>query len=306
MGVHRCRRCQADSVIYMRQHRLALCEPHFVEWVERMTLGFIKKHRMFEPEDRILVAVSGGKDSLSLWSILLKLGYQADGLYIDLGIDAGCGYSKRSGEHVAKFALQVVPGAKLHLLDLAALYGKTVPEMAGRRKGGRRKLCSVCGLVKRHEMNRAARELGYSVIATGHNLDDEAAVLFGNVLHWEAEYLVRQSPVLPADDLGLVKRAKPLARFYERETAAYAIVGNIDYIVDECPFSLGATSLRLKEVLNSMEDRSAGTKLNFYFSFLRARDNSLFPGYERPDLKPCCKCGQATGASGLCAFCRLV
>ena len=123
---------------------------------------------------------------------------------------------------------------------------KRWPEMAERRKGGRKKLCSVCGLVKRHEMNRVARELGYNVLATGHDLSDEAAVLFGNVLHWEAEYLLRQSPVLPADGLGLVKKAKPLARFYERETAAYAIVCNIDYILDECPFSVGATSLRLE------------------------------------------------------------
>jgi uncharacterized protein (TIGR00269 family) len=290
----------------MRQHRLALCADHFSEWVEQMTLGFIKKHKMFEPEERILVAVSGGKDSLSLWSILSNLGCHADGLYIDLGIDAGCGYSKRSGEHVRKFADRVVPGAKLHYLDLAGLYGKTVPEMAGRRKGGRRKLCSVCGLVKRHEMNRAARQLGYSVIATGHNLDDEAAVLFGNVLHWEAEYLVRQSPVLPADGLGLVKRAKPLARFYERETAAYAIVGGIDYVLDECPFSEGATSLRLKEVLNSMENGSPGTKLSFYFSFLRAKEKNIFPDYERPALKPCRECGQPTVAEDLCAFCRLV
>ncbi len=306
MGVHRCRRCAADSVINMRQHRLALCEVHFVEWVEKITYSFIKKHRMFEPDDRILVAVSGGKDSLSLWRILLKLGFQADGLYIDLGIDTGCSYSKRSGEHVSKFAQDIIAQAKLHVLDLADIYGKTVPEMAGRRMGGRKKLCSVCGLVKRHEMNRAARDLGYTVVATGHNLDDEAAVLLGNVLHWEAEYLVRQSPVLPADGLGLVKRAKPLARFYERETAAYAIISNIDYIQQECPFSVGATSLRLKEVLNSMENSSPGTKLQFYFSFLRAKENSLFPGYKQPELHPCEACGQATTAPGVCAFCRLV
>jgi uncharacterized protein (TIGR00269 family) len=290
----------------MRQHRLALCETHFAEWVETMTFSFIKKHRMFDPDDRILVAVSGGKDSLSLWRILAKLGFEADGLYIDLGIDGGCGYSKRSGDHVRKFAQDVLPQAKLHVLDLAGVYGKTVPEIAGRRTSGRKKLCSVCGLVKRHEMNRAARDLGYTVIATGHNLDDEAAVLFGNVLRWEVEYLVRQSPVLPADGRGLVKRAKPLARFYERETAAYAIVSNIDYILEECPFSVGATSLRLKEVLNSMENNSPGTKLQFYFSFLRAREKSLFPGYGQPELHPCEKCGQATMVPGLCAFCRLV
>jgi uncharacterized protein (TIGR00269 family) len=306
VGVHRCRMCAADSVINMRQHRLALCEVHFVEWVEKLTASFIKKHRMFEPEDRILVAVSGGKDSLSLWRILLKLGFQADGLYMDLGVEAGCGYSKRSGEYVEKFAQNIFPEVKLHVLDVADIYGKTVPEMAGRRKGGKKKFCSVCGLVKRHEMNRIARELGYTFIATGHNLDDEAAVLLGNVLHWETEYLVRQSPVLPADDLGLVKRAKPLARFYERETAAYAIISNMDYMLDECPFSVGATSLRLKEVLNSMENGSPGTKLQFYFSFLRSKENSLLQGYKRPELRACEKCGQATGAPGLCAFCRLL
>ena len=306
MGVHRCRKCTADSVINMREHRLALCEIHFVEWVENITSSFIKKHRMFEPDDRILVAVSGGKDSLSLWRILLKLGFQADGLYMDLGIEAECSYSKRSGEYVEKFAQDIFPNVKLHVLDIADIYGKTIPEMAGRRKGGRKKFCSVCGLVKRHEMNRVARELGYTVIATGHNLDDEAAVLFGNVLHWEAEYLVRQSPVLPADGVGLVKRAKPLARFYERETAAYAIICNIEYIQDECPFSVGATSLRLKEVLNSMENGSPGTKLQFYFSFLRSKENSLLQGYKRPELCVCEKCGQATGAPGLCAFCRLL
>ena len=305
MGVHRCRKCAADSVINMPQHRLALCGEHFVEWVEKSTSDFIHKHRMFEPEDRVLVAVSGGKDSLSLWQILLKLGFQADGLYIDLGIDDGCGYSKRSAEHALKFARTISSGAELHVVDLAAIYGRAVVEMAGRRPGGRKKLCSVCGLVKRHEMNRAARELGYPVIATGHNLDDEAAVLFGNTLRWEVEYLVRQAPVLPSDDMGLVKRVKPLARFYERETAAYAIVSNIDYILDECPFSKGATSIRLKETLNLMESGSPGTKLSFYFSFLRARKKGLFPGYERPELHACEKCGQATGIPGLCAFCRL-
>ncbi len=298
--------CAADSVINMRQHRLALCEVHFVEWVEKISLSFMKKHRMFEPDDRILVAVSGGKDSLSLWRILLKLGFQADGLYMDLGVEAGCSYSKRSCEYVEKFAQNIFPEVKLHVLDVADIYGKSVPEMAGRRKGGRKKFCSVCGLVKRHEMNRIARELGYTVIATGHNLDDEAAVLFGNVLHWEAEYLVRQSPVLPADGVGLVKRAKPLARFYERETAAYAIINNIEYMQEECPYSVGATSLRLKEVLNSMENSSPGTKLQFYFSFLRAKENSLLQGCKRPELRPCQKCGQATGVPGLCAFCRLL
>ena len=73
----------------MRQHKLALCEVHYPEWFVAQTQRAVEKYRMFGPDDRVLVAVSGGKDSLSLWDVLLQLGYQADGLYIDLGIDVG-------------------------------------------------------------------------------------------------------------------------------------------------------------------------------------------------------------------------
>jgi len=71
----------------MRQHRLALCKEHYLEWVPEQTERFIKKYNMFTRNEKILVAVSGGKDSLSLWGILVRLGYQADVFYIGLVID---------------------------------------------------------------------------------------------------------------------------------------------------------------------------------------------------------------------------
>ena len=80
----------------MRQHKLALCKEHYLEWVPEQTERFIKKYEMFSHDDKVLVAVSGGKDSLALWDILHRLGYQADGLYLGLGIDAGIDYSHES------------------------------------------------------------------------------------------------------------------------------------------------------------------------------------------------------------------
>jgi len=74
-----------------------------------------------------------------------------------------------------------------------------IPEVALRSTRGRGKPCSVCGLVKRHELNRMAHEFGLPGAVTGHNLDDEAAVLWGNTLNWQMQYLARQAPVLPAD-----------------------------------------------------------------------------------------------------------
>lgn len=296
----------------MRQHKLALCKEHYLEWVPAQAARFIKKYRMFGRDEKILVAVSGGKDSLSLWDILVRLGYQADGLYIGLGIDdrrpptgSGTGYSSESQRLTQKFAAG--RGLKLHVVDIQQEYGENIPELAARTHRGQEKPCSVCGLVKRHVMNRIARDFGYDVLATGHNLDDEAAVLFSNTLTWSSEYLLRQAPVLPATP-GLACKVKPLCRFYEREMAAYALLRGIEYIYEECPFAEGSTSIYYKELLNRLENDRPGAKLAFYLSFLEARKKGLFAEQQeiKPELHPCEKCGQPTAAPGLCSFCRML
>jgi uncharacterized protein (TIGR00269 family) len=155
-------------------------------------------------------------------------------------------------------------------------------------------------------MNRFAREGGFAAIATGHNLDDEVAVLMQNTLHWQAGYLARQAPVLQARG-GLARKVKPFARIYERESAAYALVRGIDYIYDECPFAQGSTTNFYKELLNELELRSPGAKQQFYLDFLRARDGGQIQFKERGELAlhPCQRCGQPTTAGAICAFCRL-
>jgi len=302
----KCRTCGEPAVINMRQHKLALCADHYVAWFQGQTERFIGKYGMFTSEERVLVAVSGGKDSLALWDVLLTLGYQADGLYIGLGIDGGVQYSAESLEMAQRFAAGRA-GAELHVVDIAGEYGLGVPEAAQLTIRGRTKPCAVCGMVKRHVMNRVARDGGYAVLATGHNLDDEAAVLFGNTLHWQVGYLARQAPVLQESAGGLVRKVKPFCRFYERETAAYTLLQGIDYIYVECPFADGATSIHHKLVLNGLEAEAPGTKLQFYLSFLQARRAGAFAGMEgsAPEMLACRTCGQPTTAGDQCAFCRL-
>ncbi len=300
----KCRKCGEKAVINMRQHKLALCRDHYLAWVPEQTERFIRKYRMFGPEDRVLVAVSGGKDSLALWDVLHRLGYQADGLYIGLGIDEGQRYSDLSREKCEAFARE--RGLRLIVVEVDETLGATIPEAARLTLRGRGKPCSVCGLTKRHIMNRVARDEGYDVLATGHNLDDEAAVLFGNTLTWSVGYLARQGPVLEGRD-GLARKVKPFCRFYERETAAYALLRGIDYIYDECPFAVGAKSIYYKELLNQLEAARPGAKLQFYLSFLKAKEEGLLAGVaeQAPDgLHPCRTCGQPTSAPDQCAFCR--
>jgi uncharacterized protein (TIGR00269 family) len=255
---------------------------------------------MLDPDDRVLVAVSGGKDSLAVWDLLVQLGYRADGLYIGLGIGD---YSDVSGNHARAFAQE----RSLHLIevDLPAEYGYDIPTGS---KAARRAPCSACGTSKRHLFDRAAVDGGYDVLVTGHNLDDEAAVLFGNVLRWQTEYLARQMPVLDAHD-GFPKKVKPLVRLSERETAAYCIISGIDYLVDECPMSAGNKHLGYKDALNEIELQSPGSKADFYFGYLRRAAEMFRAGLaadtDREPMTTCVRCGGPSG-SEVCAFCRLV
>jgi tRNA-5-methyluridine54 2-sulfurtransferase len=303
----RCRTCGSKAVINMPQHRLALCKTHYLEWLPSQTQRDISRFKMASKTDRLLVAVSGGKDSLALWDILWQLGYQADGLYINLGIDDSTAYSSRSGEYAQAFA--GLRGLKLITVDVASEYDKTLPQMAKSTLRGRDKPCSICGLVKRHILNRVSIESGYTVLATAHNLDDEAAILLANTLDWSMEHLSRGQSVLPSGP-GFTRKVKPFCRVYERESAAYSVLQGIAFMPDECPHSTGSKQLYFKTYLNEWEEKMPGTKLRFYNNYLKALETGAFPDRQQApeDLagRRCPSCGQPTTSGGLCSFCSLI
>jgi uncharacterized protein (TIGR00269 family) len=284
-------------VIDVRRHNTAFCAPCFVHHCRQQVRRTIEDFRMVARGDRVLVAVSGGKDSLALWDLLLDLGYRADGLYLGLGIGE---YSHESAVHARTFAAS--RGADLVEVDLPSEHGFDIPTGA---LVAHRAPCGACGLSKRHLFNAVALDRGYDVVATGHNLDDEAAVLFGNTLRWDADYLGRQYPVLEAAP-GFVRKVKPLVRISERESAAYCVIRGIGYIVDECPMADGNRHLAYKAILNDLEARAPGTKAAFLSGFFD-RAHARFAGAAddaREALHPCAECGAPTPGE-VCAFCRL-
>ena len=252
--------CRQPAIIDLPRHNANFCGEHLLQLCRRQVEKAIADHDMLAPDDRVLVAVSGGKDSLAVWDILIELGYEADGVYLGLGIGD---YSDESGDYARRFADE--RGLTLRTIDLRDEYGYDIPTAAdvdpprarARRAGCRSGTCST----------QAARDGGYDVVVTGHNLDDEAAVLFGNTLRWDVEYLARQLPVLPARD-GFPKKVKPLMRLTEREMAAWCIVRGIDYQVEECPMAAGNKHLAYKAALNAIERESPGSKAAFYLNFV--------------------------------------
>ncbi len=296
-------------MIGLPRHNAAFCKPCFNEFVHDQVARAIKTERMFDRNHRILVAVSGGKDSLALWDILLKLGYRTDALYVDLGIPD---YSATSRSKVERFFELIAQplGSSLHIHTVQETEGAGIKDLA---ELVHRPTCSACGTIKRYQFNKAAVDQDYDVMATGHNLDDEAARLLGNVLHWQEEYLDKQSPSLPASVEGFAKKVKPLYRLTEREIAAYAVLNRIDYIVEECPMAKGSKMLLYKEVLNRLETESPGTKQAFYWGFLERQAKGLhapdaphaMAEKDQATLHPCTSCGQPT-TSETCSYCKLM
>jgi uncharacterized protein (TIGR00269 family) len=293
----KCTRCREPAEVQLRAHNAGFCRPCFLFFFRRQVERAIAHEQMIAPGERVLVAVSGGKDSLALWDVLVGLGYDTTGLYVGLGIGA---YSDASREKVEAFA--TARGLPVRIVSLEAEeQGLAVPSVAA---ATRRMPCAACGTMKRHYFDRAALDGAFPVLATGHNLDDEAARLLGNTLRWQTDHLARQRPVLPPTHPRFVRKVKPLYLVSEYESAVYAFMRGIDYVVEECPNAVGATQLTYKDALNRLEAASPGTKLAYVREFLRSAQPA-FATADRGVPRECARCGMPSFGE-VCGFCRLV
>ncbi len=291
----KCKVCRQLACIGLPSHHAGFCKEHFFQYFTRQVEKGIRKHKLFTHAERILVALSGGKDSLSLMLELNQLEYDVTGLHIDLGIDES---SKNARAKVEAFCQ--LHNLKLQVLEMAS-QGLPMPMV---KQFVKRPICSICGKVKRYYFNKVALEGGFDALATGHNLDDEVARLFANTLRWDVAYLSDQGPYLAAEE-GFVRKVKPLWRLGEFETANYAFLRNIEIHNAPCPFSQGATFTSHKQLIAGLENKSPGQKFYFYDSFLR-RGRPAFEVKEAAeglDVSPCESCGSPTCA-GLCSVCR--
>jgi Predicted ATPase of the PP-loop superfamily implicated in cell cycle control len=209
---------------------------------------------MFERGDRVVLAVSGGKDSVVLADIMGRLGRRLRwvefvGVTVDEGIRTPAGDYRAEALSLARSVLEKY-SIPHRVYTYKELFGATLPEFmrAGVYAGS---ACSVCGVLRRRALNIAARELGATKIATGHNKDDEAQTVLMNVLRGDLERMIRAGA---AEGIGgnlsrekevengvsgggFVPRVKPLKRLYEREIAMYAYLRGYGFQSVECPFS---------------------------------------------------------------------
>jgi len=299
----RCRICGAEAAVRLRYANTALCGEHFVRFFERRVERTVRKFGMIESGERVAVAVSGGKDSLAMLYALSglaeRMGFEIVGITIDLGIE-GRRYSERCVEAaVENYERLGIPYKVVRLSE----YGFTIDELARARL--RPRVCSLCGSVKRYLLNKIAREMGASRLATGHNLDDFLQVVLQHYLFGRIEELAKFYPAIPPAP-GMVSRIKPLVETPERDSMAYVLLKGIEYHGGTCPHARGATSLDLKRALNALERDHPGVKFSMFNVYIK----SIYPLLSREymskieDVGACEICGEPTSAR-ICLFCRI-
>ena len=267
----KCSRCRGQAEVHLPSHHANFCPSCFVHFVRTAVTRGLKEVR-FRPRP-VMVAVSGGKDSLAVWDLLHSLGYQTRGLHINLGIS---GFSQASSRAVAGFASS--RGLDWSEYSLQEVFGYSIPEVHRLLRG---KTCSLCGRLKRAYFNRLAVREGFDTLVTGHNLDDEAGRLLGNLVGKRLEHVAKQYPFLPSPHPRMPAKLKPLYRLEIKELLAYCQLSGIAPVQDSCSYSRGATSHTFKQALELLEESMPGTKRSFLYSYLR--DKELHKGL-RPEL----------------------
>ena len=294
----KCRVCKQKADVYLKSYNLPLCHTHYIEFIINRVKKAISAYKMIPSSNaKLLVALSGGKDSLTVAYILKSLGYNIKAMFIDLGIPK---YSQESREIVEHFVKQFdIP---LKIVELEKEIGYTLPQIVKRLK---RPPCSVCGSIKRYLMNRESQN--YDMLVTGHNLSDETAFLLSNLLFWKYDYILHQQPVLPELGGYFKRKIKPLVLISDEEVKYFADLIGIEYVKSSCPLGRTAKLHKYKELLAELENSMPGTRLRFLNGFLDFKEKYISENNTKEEVLPpnrCVNCGYPTYGK-LCFFCSL-
>jgi len=292
-----------DATIYAREYEgVSFCGKCFRHTIEERVRKTATTYQMLEYNDHVAVAVSGGKDSLTLLNLLVKLEKRfpksrITAISVDEGID---GYRDEALE-LAKTACEKL-GVEQTVVSYRELFGITTDEIAEMRLG--QTPCAYCGVFRRKAINKAADMVGATKIATAHNLDDEVQTILLNMLHGDPLRIVRSSPVLRDPRGRFLTRIKPLCEIPEKEIVLYAYLTGLEFQSVACPHGSEALRNDIRSFLNQMEQKHPGTKFTLNRTAERLRE-LLAAAAPISHLNECEKCGDPT-PHRLCEACTML
>lgn len=297
----RCSFCNKKAIY--NDGKTAYCKEHFIEYFENKILNTIKTYNLIEPGEKVAVAVSGGKDSVSLLYLLNK--YKED-LEIDV-----------VGIHIDEGIKNYRDKLKNYLLNLAKKYNWEIKVYKFRDYFGfalddcvkieeKLRPCTICGVWRRWLMWKAAKDLDVDKIATAHNLNDEVQTMFINLFEGNIKDFVKGGPVVGIVEYDFVPKIKPFYLVTEKETTIYALINKIEPPWVECPYIYGQTRDEIRKWLYKLEEYFPGFHkrvINKYLGILN-KLKVVYKKESRIDLRPCKYCKYPTSRD-VCRACEI-
>ena len=299
-----CSTCHRKVAFYRREYEgVSLCRGCFRDSIERRVRRTISHWKMFSPTDHIAVAVSGGKDSITMLTILKKLTSRfAQTKITAVTVDEGiAGYREEAVDIASEYCKKL--GVNHAIVSFEELYGKSLDDFLQARTE-RMTACSYCGVFRRKAINIAARRVGATKIATAHNLDDIVQTYLLNLFQGDVERFARFSPVLSDPRGGFLPRVKPLCEVPEKEVALYGYTEGFSFQTASCPYMGEALRNELRTVLNRLEIAHPGVLFSTYRAMTRLQ-RLAEPNVPPSELRACSSCGEPTPME-VCEACRMV
>ena len=303
-----CTTCKTREAFFFRPYSgEKLCKRCFTKSVEEKVRATVAKYKMLKFDDRVAVAVSGGKDSLSLLHILVKMkrSHPRSSL-VAVTVDEGIkGYRDEALKTAADSCRKV--GIEHHVVSFKRLFGFTLDEIVRlqRQKGEENVTpCAYCGVLRRRALNVAARTVKADKLATAHTLDDETQTILLNIFHGDVLRIAKEKPVTDEVHPKLVRKIKPFCEIPEKETALYAYVKKSKFQSRPCPYASEALRNDVRAMLNKLEEKHSGMKFTIFNSVGRIRP-ALESMVDREALKECRRCGEPT-TERVCRTCQMI
>jgi uncharacterized protein (TIGR00269 family) len=295
-----CSQCRAPAVIFVRYSGRHLCARHFCAFLEQRVAKEVRSMGKLRRGEKIACAVSGGKDSTVMLHLMRGLVHPRSGIGLEAVIvDEGIRGYRSGGVAVARRECRRL-GVPLTVVKFKETVGFTLDEAVGRMPGTIP--CAVCGVWRRQALNRAAKKMGASKLALGHNLNDVADSILMNVCRADVERLARMAPhgkVQP----GLVPRILPLRWIPEEELKLYSILKGLKVLEAQCPYAETAERGRFVRILAELEDARPGTR-HSVLGFWEGIKGCVQESHSPSKLKGCGQCGEPT-MERLCQGCAL-
>lgn len=299
-----CSKCSKPAVYLRRYTAESLCTNCLVSTTVDRVRRTINRLKMLHEKDRIAVAISGGKDSAVLLSVLHKIEERyPESQLIPITIDEGIrGY--RNQALVSAQELTGSLGQRLEVFSFSDIFGHTLDEIVKRRTDSAMGACSYCGVLRRRALNIAAQRVDADVVATGHNMDDEAQTIIMNIMRGDSRRIARTNVPRSRSIKGLIPRVKPITNLSERDIVAYSHVLELPYHDVPCPYAEQAYRNDLRSFLNEMEHKRPGTLLAILRSG-EAISNAFHKVSDGWEVSRCEICGSPS-PSRICKTCELL